>query len=86
MSGEARHAPGPASPPVHAVVFVHNWLLPILTLRRAGGVLEAVRIACAGFPTRKPMLQFAQRYAVLLPGRGTGGGGVALRLSWWLLV
>ena len=33
---------------------------------RAGGVLEAVRIACAGFPTRKLFLPFAQRFAILL--------------------
>ena len=33
---------------------------------RAGGVLEAVRIACAGYPTRKPILPFARRYALLL--------------------
>jgi myosin-5 len=33
---------------------------------RAGGVLEAVRIACAGYPTRKPILPFAQRYSLLL--------------------
>ena len=28
---------------------------------RAGGVLEAVRIAVAGFPTRKDVVPFAQR-------------------------
>ncbi len=33
---------------------------------RAGGVLEAVRIACAGYPTRKPFFPFVQRYSVLL--------------------
>lgn len=33
---------------------------------RAGGVLEAVRIACAGYPTRKTFLPFAKRYSVLL--------------------
>ncbi|KAK9865078.1 hypothetical protein WJX84_008101 [Apatococcus fuscideae] len=39
---------------------------------RAGGVLEAVRIACAGFPTRKAFRPFAQRYAILLAsGKGT---------------
>lgn len=38
----------------------------VLEQLRAGGVLEAVRIACAGFPTRKPFLPFAQRYALLL--------------------
>ncbi|PSC74954.1 Myosin-J heavy chain isoform A [Micractinium conductrix] len=39
----------------------------VLEQLRAGGVLEAVRIACAGFPTRKPFQQFAQRYTLLLP-------------------
>lgn len=39
----------------------------VLEQLRAGGVLEAVRIACAGFPTRKPFMPFAQRYALLLP-------------------
>ena len=33
---------------------------------RAGGVLEAVRIACAGFPTRKPFMPFVSRYSMLL--------------------
>ncbi len=33
---------------------------------RAGGVLEAVRIACAGFPTRKEFHAFVQRYGGLL--------------------
>ena len=40
----------------------------VLEQLRAGGVLEAVRIACAGYPTRKPFLPFAQRFAVLLGG------------------
>jgi myosin V len=38
----------------------------VLEQLRAGGVLEAVRIAVAGYPTRKPFLPFAQRYSVLL--------------------
>lgn len=38
----------------------------VLEQLRAGGVLEAVRIACAGFPTRKAYMPFAQRYAILL--------------------
>lgn len=38
----------------------------VLEQLRAGGVLEAVRIACAGFPTRKPFMPFAQRYCILL--------------------
>ncbi|EFN53725.1 hypothetical protein CHLNCDRAFT_25512 [Chlorella variabilis] len=54
----------------------------VLEQLRAGGVLEAVRIACAGFPTRKPFLPFAQRYALLLPEAAAGakGGGGALSL------
>lgn len=43
----------------------------VLEQLRAGGVLEAVRIACAGFPTRKPYRPFAMRYNILLAsGRG----------------
>lgn len=38
---------------------------------RAGGVLEAVRIACAGFPTRKQFLPFVQRYGMLLSPKDT---------------
>ena len=51
---------------------------------RAGGVLEAVRIACAGFPTRKDFAPFARRYIMLaaksdLEGKGfpkTDGGAI----------
>lgn len=43
----------------------------VLEQLRAGGVLEAVRIACAGFPTRKPFRPFAIRYNILLAsGKG----------------
>lgn len=43
----------------------------VLEQLRAGGVLEAVRIACAGFPTRKAFRPFAVRYNILLAsGRG----------------
>ncbi|KAL4420012.1 hypothetical protein ABPG75_007110 [Micractinium tetrahymenae] len=45
----------------------------VLEQLRAGGVLEAVRIACAGFPTRKPFMHFAQRYALLLPEAPANG-------------
>jgi len=38
---------------------------------RAGGVLEAVRIACAGFPTRKPHAHLLARYGLLLQGLHT---------------
>eukprot|EP00208_Stichococcus_sp_RCC1054_P002079 CAMPEP_0206143610 /NCGR_PEP_ID=MMETSP1473-20131121/21153_1 /ASSEMBLY_ACC=CAM_ASM_001109 /TAXON_ID=1461547 /ORGANISM="Stichococcus sp, Strain RCC1054" /LENGTH=1690 /DNA_ID=CAMNT_0053539093 /DNA_START=726 /DNA_END=5798 /DNA_ORIENTATION=+ len=44
----------------------------VLEQLRAGGVLEAVRIACAGFPTRKAIRPFAQRYKLLLRGAGVG--------------
>ncbi|BDA45618.1 Myosin-17 [Coccomyxa sp. Obi] len=43
----------------------------VLEQLRAGGVLEAVRIACAGFPTRKLFRPFVQRYMILVAnGRG----------------
>ena len=43
---------------------------------RAGGVLEAVRIACAGFPSRKAVQQFVRRYALLLSRDALGGQGL----------
>lgn len=43
----------------------------VLEQLRAGGVLEAVRIACAGYPTRKAFRPFATRYNILLAsGKG----------------
>ena len=42
----------------------------VLDQLRAGGVLEAVRIACAGFPTRKPFRPFVRRYGLLLADAG----------------
>ncbi|XP_010553755.1 PREDICTED: myosin-11 [Tarenaya hassleriana] len=32
---------------------------------RCGGVLEAIRISCAGFPTRKPFFEFINRFGLL---------------------
>eukprot|EP00891_Asterochloris_glomerata_P005032 jgi/Astpho2/5032/e_gw1.00071.58.1_t len=56
----AQSQPGSLAPPY------------VLEQLRAGGVLEAVRIACAGFPTRKPFRPFVQRYHILLArGKGT---------------
>lgn len=43
----------------------------VLEQLRAGGVLEAVRIACAGFPTRKTHRPFATRYKMLLRHQAT---------------
>ena len=48
----------------------------VLDQLRAGGVLEAVRIACAGFPTRKPFRAFAARYGLLLPGGPPGAAAL----------
>ena len=46
-----------------------------------GGVMEAIRIARCGFPSRKTFADFVQRYSVLIPstsfrGVGVGAGGV----------
>ncbi|WJX12981.1 hypothetical protein P8452_03426 [Trifolium repens] len=32
---------------------------------RCGGVLEAIRISCAGYPTRRPFFEFANRFGLL---------------------
>ncbi|XP_020581074.1 myosin-17-like [Phalaenopsis equestris] len=34
---------------------------------RCGGVLEAIRISCAGYPTRKTFYEFLHRFSVLYP-------------------
>ncbi|CAI5489186.1 unnamed protein product [Closterium sp. Naga37s-1] len=34
---------------------------------RCGGVLEAIRISCAGYPTRRPFDEFLDRFSVLAP-------------------
>ncbi|EES03165.2 hypothetical protein BDA96_03G215100 [Sorghum bicolor] len=34
---------------------------------RCGGVLEAIRISCAGYPTRKTFYEFVNRFGVLAP-------------------
>ncbi|KAF3652096.1 Myosin-7 [Capsicum annuum] len=39
----------------------------VLQQLRCGGVLEAIRISCAGFPTRKPFDEFLSRFKVLAP-------------------
>lgn len=31
------------------------------------GVLEAIRISCAGYPTRKPFFEFLDRFGILAP-------------------
>lgn len=39
----------------------------VLQQLRCGGVLEAIRISCAGYPTRKPFLEFVDRFGILAP-------------------
>ncbi|XP_042054026.1 myosin-11-like [Salvia splendens] len=37
----------------------------ILQQLRCGGVLEAIRISCAGYPTRRPFFEFLNRFGLL---------------------
>ncbi|CAN3374780.1 hypothetical protein DIURU_002242 [Diutina rugosa] len=39
----------------------------VLSQLRACGVLETIRISCAGFPTRRPYVDFADRFHILVP-------------------
>ncbi|XP_071689414.1 myosin-6-like isoform X2 [Rutidosis leptorrhynchoides] len=39
----------------------------VLQQLRCGGVLEAIRISCAGYPTRKPFDEFVNRFGILAP-------------------
>ncbi|KAJ3701877.1 hypothetical protein LUZ61_005582 [Rhynchospora tenuis] len=39
----------------------------VLQQLRCGGVLEAIRISCAGYPTRETFYEFLDRYGVLAP-------------------
>ncbi|XP_039063944.1 myosin-9-like [Hibiscus syriacus] len=34
---------------------------------RCGGVLEAIRISMAGYPTRRPFFEFINRFGLLFP-------------------
>ncbi|KAJ1830791.1 Myosin type-2 heavy chain 1 [Coemansia sp. RSA 2711] len=40
----------------------------VLAQLRACGVLETIRISCAGYPSRLPIPDFIHRYRILLPG------------------
>nr|XP_043615028.1 myosin-11-like isoform X3 [Erigeron canadensis] len=44
----------------------------ILQQLRCGGVLEAIRISCAGYPTRRPFFEFVNRFGLLAPEVLTG--------------
>ncbi|KAL4282609.1 hypothetical protein GQ457_16G027260 [Hibiscus cannabinus] len=39
----------------------------VLQQLRCGGVMEAIRISCAGFPSRKTFNEFAARFSILAP-------------------
>ncbi|CAL9213704.1 unnamed protein product [Arabidopsis halleri] len=39
----------------------------ILHQLRCGGVMEAIRISCAGYPTRRPFHEFLTRFRILAP-------------------
>ncbi|XP_062018762.1 myosin-6 [Rosa rugosa] len=39
----------------------------VLQQLRCGGVMEAIRISCAGYPTRKPFAEFVDRFGLLAP-------------------
>ncbi|KAF5736685.1 myosin-6-like [Tripterygium wilfordii] len=45
-------------------IFENNNALQQL---RCGGVMEAIRISCAGYPTRKPFDEFVGRFGILAP-------------------
>ncbi|GKB18050.1 IQ motif, EF-hand binding site containing protein [Tanacetum coccineum] len=52
----------------------NNYLKPgifesvnIMQQLRCGGVLEAIRISCAGYPTRKSFSDFVNRFSILAP-------------------
>ncbi|XP_050147411.1 myosin-6-like isoform X1 [Malus sylvestris] len=39
----------------------------VLQQLRCGGVMEAIRISCAGYPTRKAFVEFVDRFGLLAP-------------------
>ncbi|KAL7113224.1 hypothetical protein ACP275_04G048900 [Erythranthe tilingii] len=39
----------------------------VLQQLRCGGVMEAIRISCAGYPTKRPFLEFVHRFGILSP-------------------
>ncbi|KAL8104813.1 myosin-6-like [Apium graveolens] len=49
----------------------------VLNQLRCGGVMEAIRISCAGFPTRKPFDEFVERFKILEPNLLSGSNDEA---------
>ncbi|KAL1545296.1 myosin-6-like [Salvia divinorum] len=57
----------------------NNYLKPsifensnVLQQLRCGGVMEAIRISCAGYPTRKTFQEFINRFKILEPNASNG--------------
>ncbi|KAI0244855.1 Myosin type-2 heavy chain 1 [Massospora cicadina] len=48
----------------------------VLAQLRACGVLETIRISCSGYPSRKVIEEFVQRYYIILPHAKWGGNVV----------
>ena len=48
--------------------------LPVVEQLRCCGVLAALRVARAGYPDRKPLRAFVERFAIILPGDGRRPG------------
>ena len=48
---------------------------------RCGGVLEAIRISCAGYPARKFFYEFVNRFCVLAPNENSEGKDADKRLT-----
>ncbi|KAL9687837.1 hypothetical protein QQ045_032244 [Rhodiola kirilowii] len=46
----------------------------VLQQLRCGGVMEAIRISCAGYPTRKTFAEFIARFSILAPEVLHGSG------------
>ncbi|KAI5649888.1 hypothetical protein M9H77_35893 [Catharanthus roseus] len=46
----------------------------VLQQLRCGGVMEAIRISCAGYPTRKTFDEFIGRFSILSPDVSRGSG------------
>ncbi|XP_047945089.1 myosin-8-like [Salvia hispanica] len=44
----------------------------VLQQLRCGGVMEAIRISCAGYPTRKTFQEFINRFKILEPNASNG--------------
>ncbi|KAL5708068.1 hypothetical protein ACHQM5_018903 [Ranunculus cassubicifolius] len=44
----------------------------VLQQLRCGGVMEAIRISCAGFPTRRTFCEFVDRFGILAPDASNG--------------